>query len=447
MHDLTQGSIPRHIVRLAIPMAVGMVFQMLYLLVDLYFVGRLGDAAVAGVSAAGNLQFIVMAVAQVLGVGTMVLIAHAAGRKDRPDANLVYNQSLLLAAVTGVLVLVLGYSLSDLYLAGLAADEATARAGAAYLHAFLPAMGLQFALVSMGSALRGTGIAKPTMIVQLATVVINAVLAPILIAGIGTGRPLGVAGAGLASTIAVAIGVLLLWAYFVRLETFVGFDRTLFAPRPETWKRLLRIGVPAGGEFALMFVSMGVIYFVIADAGAAAQAGFGVGQRVLQALFLPVMAISFAVAPIAGQNIAAGHLARVRDTFRHAVVIGSVMMLVATVVARWQPEWFVHWFSDDRAVVLVAAEFLAMISLNFVASGIVFTCSGMFQALGNTVPAVLSSAVRLTLFVVPAFIISARPGFQLRHLWTVSVVATTVHALFALWLLRREALGRGLLAT
>ena len=70
MHDLTQGSIPKHIVRMAIPMAIGMVFQTLYYLVDLYFVGRLGDAALAGVSAAGNIQFIVMAATQVLGVIT-----------------------------------------------------------------------------------------------------------------------------------------------------------------------------------------------------------------------------------------------------------------------------------------------------------------------------------------------------------------------------------------
>lgn len=446
MKDLTQGSIPGHLVRLAAPMAIGMVFQMAYYLVDLFFVGRLGDAALAGVSAAGNLQFIVLAVTQVLGVGTMVLVAHAVGRKDQADANLVFNQSLALAAIVGSAVMVLGLAVGPRYVAGLAADAATAEAGTAYLYAFLPAMALQFALVSLGSALRGTGIVRPTMLVQLATVVINAVLAPVLIAGWGTGRPMGVAGAGLASSIAVGAAVLMLWAYFVRLERYVGFDRTLLAPRLETCRRILRIGIPAGGEFALMFVSMGVIYYLIADFGAAAQAGFGVGQRVLQALFLPVMAISFAVAPLAGQNIAAQQLARVRETFWHAIRIGSAMMLAMTIMARWQPEWFVHFFSSDAEVIATASDFLAMISLNFIASGIVFTCSGMFQALGNTVPAVLSSAVRLTLFVGPAFLISARADFELHQLWMVSVAATTVHALFALWLLRREADRRGLLA-
>src|SRR5687767_15224630 len=88
MQDLTQGSIPRHVLGLAAPIAIGMVFQTLYYLIDLYFVARIGEAAIAGVGAAGNLQFIVMALTQALGVGTMALIAHAVGRKDREDANL-----------------------------------------------------------------------------------------------------------------------------------------------------------------------------------------------------------------------------------------------------------------------------------------------------------------------------------------------------------------------
>ncbi|MFM8911079.1 MAG: MATE family efflux transporter, partial [Gemmatimonadota bacterium] len=97
MRDLTQGSIPGHIVRMAAPMAIGMLFQTAYYFVDLYFVARLGDAAVAGVGTAGNLQFLIMAVTQVLSVGTMVLISHCAGRKDAEGGTLVYNQSLTLA--------------------------------------------------------------------------------------------------------------------------------------------------------------------------------------------------------------------------------------------------------------------------------------------------------------------------------------------------------------
>ncbi|MBX7118887.1 MAG: MATE family efflux transporter [Gemmatimonadaceae bacterium] len=439
MHDLTQGSIPRHIIRMAIPMAIGMIFQTLYYLVDLYFVGRLGDVALAGVSAAGNVQYIVMALTQVLGVGTMVLIAHAAGRKDAADGNLVFNQSLTLSAIAAVIVFVGGYAFGDAYLRTLAADEATFEAGRAYLHWFLPALGLQFALISIGSALRGTGVAKPTMVVQVLTVVLNAVLAPVLIAGWGTGHPMGVAGAALASTIAVIVAVAVLLAYFVKLEHFVGLDRALLRPHLATWKRMLRIGLPAGGEFALLFVNVGINYAIIGRFGSAAQAGFGVGQRMMQAIFLPAMAIAFAAAPIAGQNLAAGKPERAKQTFYDAVRIGSVLMALLTLFAHWRPEWLISGFTDDPAAREVAVMFLRIISWNFVAAGILFTCSGMFQAMGNTVPSILSSAARLVIFAVPALWIAAQPHFQLHWVWYVSVAASTLQTAFTLWLLSREA--------
>ena len=103
MKDLTKGSIVSHILSMAPPIFAGMIMMMLCGLIDLYFVSGLGDAAVAGVSAAGNAGFLINALMQVLGVGTMALIAHAVGRKDRADANLVFNQSLGLAAACGLL--------------------------------------------------------------------------------------------------------------------------------------------------------------------------------------------------------------------------------------------------------------------------------------------------------------------------------------------------------
>ena len=438
MHDLTQGSIPKHIVRLAAPIAASMLFQTLYYLVDLYFVARLGEAAIAGVSAAGNAMFLVLALTQILGVGTMVLISHAAGRKDRADANLIFNQSLALAAICAAATLVGGYALAGSYMGTLGADPATRAAGNSYLHWFLPGMALQFALVSMGSALRGTGIAKPTMIVQMLTVVLNILLAPILIAGWLTGRPLGVAGAGLASSIAVAAGVAMLWFYFARLEKFVGFDVALMRARFADWWRILRIGLPAGGEFALMFAYMAVIYWVIRGFGAEAQAGFGVGGRVMQAIFLPAMAVAFAAAPVAGQNVGARRPGRTRATFRSAVMIGSVVMFAATLLCQWRADWLVSRFTDDPPVIAIATQFLHIVSWNFVAQGIIFTCSGMFQALGNTLPSVLSSGTRIATFAVPAVWLSRQPAFAIEHVWYLSVATILLQMMVSLLLLRRE---------
>ena len=438
MHDLTRGPIASHIVRLAAPIAAGMIFQTLYYLVDLYFVARLGGTAIAGVSAAGNIQFIVLALTQVLGVGTMVLVSHASGRRDQADANLIYNQSLVIAALLAGVTAIFGFFVARSYLGTISADAATLNAGMTYLRWFTPGMALQFALVAMGSALRGTGIAKPTMIVQVFTVLLNAALAPVLIAGIGTGRPMGVAGAGLASSIAVVVGVVMMFIYFERLEKYVHFDATLFRPRMDAWKRILRIGLPAGGEFALMFVYMAVVYWSIRAFGAEAQAGFGLGGRVMQAIFLPAMAVAFAAAPVAGQNFGAGMHDRTRKTFSTAAFIGLGLMSVLFIICQFQAERMVHFFTSDTAVISIAAGFLHIISWNFMATGLIFTCSSMFQALGNTMPSVISSATRMITFAIPAVWLSTRPGFQIRHIWLLSVATVMVQVIASLLLLRRE---------
>ncbi|MGE0466479.1 MAG: MATE family efflux transporter [Steroidobacteraceae bacterium] len=437
MRDLTQGPIPGHLLTMAAPIAAGMLAQTLYFLVDLYFVAQLGDAALAGVGAAGIAMFVVMALTQTLGVGAMALISQAVGRKDPDDANLAFNQSMSLAAVFTVATLAGGYALTGWYMRSVGADAATAEAGTVYLHWFLPGLALQYVSMVMVSALRGTGVVKPTMVVQLVTVLLNVLLAPMLIAGIGTGRPLGVAGAGLASTISVFAGVLLLVWYFRSLERYVNFHAGQWRPRLAVWGRMINIGLPAGGEFALMFVFMATIYWVIRDFGAAAQAGFGLGTRLMQSIFLPAMAIAFATGPIAGQNYGAKQYVRVRATFRSAASMSVGLMIVLTLVCQTRPDWLVRGFTDEPAVIEVASHFLRLISWNFAASGLIFTCSGVFQGLGHTWPALASSASRLLTFMLPAFWLSTQPWLELDHVWYLSVTTVWLQAALSVFLLTR----------
>jgi putative MATE family efflux protein len=438
MKDLTQGSIVSHILTMAPPIFAGMVMMMLCGLIDLYFVSGLGDDAVAGVAAAGNAGFLINALMQVLSVGTVALIAHAVGRKDRADANLVFNQALGLSAACGLLTWIAGTVFARSYMRAVGADDATIEAGTIYLIWFVPALALQFAFLVMSSTLRGTGIVRPTMIVQAVAVGINIVLAPVLIAGWGTGRALGVAGAGLASSIAVLFGVLMLWMYFRRLERYVGFNRRLLRPQPREWKRILNIGLPAGGEFAMMFANMGVIYYVLRDFGAAAQAGFGIGSRVMGLIQVPAMAIAFAAGPIAGQNFGAGNSVRVRETFRKVALIGTALMITVTMAVQWRPDLLLGGLAKDPETMAVAALFLQMVSLNLVAQGLIFVCSSMFQGLGNTRPVLLSSGARLITYAMPVIWLSAQAGFRMVDVWRLSIVTTTLQAALSLWLLRLE---------
>ena len=437
MRDLTQGSITGHLLGMAGFIGLTLIFQTLYFVVDLYFVSRLGNAAIAGVSAAGNVFFLAMAASQLISIGAMSLVAQAVGRKDNAEANLVSDQAISMSLLFGAVALALGYSIGGAGVDLLTADAASAEAGRAYLYAFLPALALMFPSQAMTSSLRGAGVVMPTMLLQTGAILLNVVLAPVLIVGWGVGVPLGVAGAGWASTIAATVGTLGLVLLFPRVQSYLRLHVSALAPRFKTWGRILFVGLPSSFEFLLMFVIFIVVYWVIRGFGAEAQAGFGIGMRIMQSIFLPAMAISFAAGPIAGQNFGAGRHDRVRAAFRDTALIGSAIMVTLSVLCHISPGVFARLFTSDPAVLAVSNDYLQVVSWNFVFSGLIMAASGMFQGLGDTRPSLIASASRLVTFAAPALYLSTLPGFTLHQVWLLSVFSVVSQCVLALWLLFR----------
>ncbi|HYJ04005.1 MAG TPA: MATE family efflux transporter, partial [Chthoniobacterales bacterium] len=402
MKDMTQGSVTRHLLHMASFMAVSMLVQTLYLLADLYWVASLGKEAIAAVGLSGNLMMMVLALTQTLGVGTTTVISQAAGRKDQPHAELAFNQSVVLSLVVALAFGLVSFPFRDLYSDWLSADAATATLASSYLLWFIPALMLQFPLVALGSALRATGIIKPAVGLQVVSVILNIILAPLFIFGTGPFPEMGVAGAAFATFLSILIADILTIIYFERSYRYLRFRVGLWRPQLRIWWSMLRIGIPAGSEFALMAVYIVVVYAIIRDFGAAAQAGFGVGMRVMQAIFLPVIAIAFAVAPVVGQNFGGRQGARVRQSFYSAIAITSGIMIVLTLLCQIAPDRLIRAFSEDASVIRFGSDYLRIVSFNFLAVGIVFTSSSVFQGIGNTWPPLISSAIRLLIFVLPA---------------------------------------------
>ena len=438
MNDLTTGSLTRHLLQTTSYMLVTMLFQTLYVLVDLYWVGRLGTEAVAAVGISGNLLFLVLAATQMLGVGTTTLVAHAVGRRDQERANLIFNQAQVLSAVVGIVFLALAMAARRTYAEALGADALTRDLTGQYLLWFIPSQALSFLLVAMGAALRGTGNFRPGMIVQTATVIINIVLAPVLIFGWGTGQPMGVAGAAIATFVAILIGVAWMTLYFLPDSAYLRFHRHEWRPRLDLWSGMLKIGLPAGAEFAMMSVYLVLVYSVSRPFGASAQAGFGIGLRIVQACFLPVVALGFAVSPVAGQNFGARQAARVRETFRTAAGLAAASMLLLAIMVWVAADRMVQVFSADPAVIAVGEEYLHVIAWNFVGSGVIFVTSSMFQAMGNTIPSLITSAFRIVLIAIPILLLANAPGFTLLWIWYISVAGIFIQLAMNLLLLRRE---------
>ena len=438
MQDLTTGSVTRHLLKTASFMLVTMVVQTLYFLVDLYWVGKLGTDAVAAVGITGNLTFIVLALTQMLGVGTTTLVSHAAGRKDHAHGLRVFNQSQVLSTIAGIVFLVVFLATRHTYTAAVGADATTATLADTYLLWYIPAMALQFIMVAQGAALRGLGQFKPGMIVSTTSVVINMVLAPFLIFGWGTGHPFGVAGAAVSTLVSVAIAVIWFTTFFLRKDAFLTFTPREWAPDLALWKRMLAIGLPSGAEFLLTAVYLLVIYTVIKPFGADAQAGFGIAGRIVQAGFMPVVALGFSVAPVAGQNVGAKLGARVREAYRSAAWLAAGTMVALAVIVNVAPRALAGIFLHEDAPIQVSTDYLRIVSWSFLASGVIFVNSSLFQALGRTWPSLASSALRLTAVLAPVLWLSTRPGFSLTMIWYLTTASIGLQLVVSSWLLRRE---------
>lgn len=438
MQDLTSGSIRGHLLRMAAFMLVTMLVQTIYGIIDLFWVGRLGREAVAAVSIGSNLMMAVMSVSQVLAVGASALVAQAMGRRDQPAVQQLFNQAMLVSALMGVLVGGLAFATRHVYAAALSRDPATVELTSQFLAWFAPAMALQIPMMVLSSALRGVGNMRISSIAQMATVLLNIVLAPFLIFGWISGVPLGVGGAALSTLIAIVLGFGGMLIHVVRSPHYFATTRHAWHVQLSLWRRIAGIGLPSGLELALMAAYMAAVMGFLQAFGPAPQAGFGIGMRILQAGMIPSMAVCFAAGAIVGQNYGAGRGDRVRETYWLSLRYTLIGACCFVVLLHIGPHWLMRPFSDDPAVIEAGSDFLRLISWNLIGSGVAFACFGVFSGLGDTRPSLISSAARIALILVPATWLSHRAGFTPLWIWYLSVAATMVQAVINLVFLRRR---------
>jgi len=438
LHDMTQGPVRGHLLRMMWFVLAGMAIQTLYGLVDIYWVGRLGKQAVAAVALSSNLMFVSLALTQTLSVGCVALVSQAAGKKSHAEVQRLFNQAQSLSTCAGLFFLIFGLALRHTYAEKLSGDPLTAELASTFLLGFIPALALQFLMVGLGSALRGIGDMKPGLIAQTASVLLNLLLAPFLIFGWIGGHPLGVSGASLATLISTVVAVAGLGIYLARGTTFLRLDLSLFRPNFSTWRAMIAIGVPAGTEFLLLSVTMGVIYSVTRAFGPQAQAGFGIGSRLMQAGFMPAVAISFATAAVIGQNFGLGAFARVREARRESSKVTLAFMLLFTAVCQVIPEQMVARFSTDPEVIAAGVDYLRTISWAYALNGVIFVSAGVFQGLGNTWPSLAASIIRALCFSLPTLGLSTRGHFAMHTIWLISLAAVVVQFAIQQALLGRE---------
>lgn len=435
--DLTVGPVRQHLVRMGLFMLVAMLVQTAYSIIDIYWVSRLGREAVAAVAIGTNLMMAVLALTQVLSVGTVSQVSRAAGARDKALVATLFNQSQMFGAVLGLVFAGAAWLIRIPYCSRQAGDPVTAQLAADFLLWFVPALFLQFPMMGLGAALRGVGDMRTVAVTQAGTIGLNIVLAPFLIFGWGTGHAYGVAGAAMATLLSMLIGVTAMLVVVYRRGTYFDTARGSWAPQLPIWGRILKTGLPSGMEFGVMALYFGFILAVIRPFGAGAQAAFGIGMRVMQIGMLPAIALAFAGSAVAGQNYGAKLPARVRECHRASTIIAVTTCTVLMLPMLLFPTQIMRLFSDDPSVLDYGTDFLRMLPWNLVASAFIFPCFSIFNGFGNTVPSLIASASRIGFIIVAVSWLATLPDFRIHEVWQLSIVGTILQAVLNLWFVRR----------
>lgn len=382
------------------PVVLAMGLQSVYALVDLGYVRQLGEASVAGLSVSFQAFFLVLAMAKVVGTTLLARVSRLYGQQDIAEARRVFTRYSAVAAAVGVVAAVVAFLSADLYVSTFTDDPLAHAEGLAYFRISAMTFLLQLLLVVFGDSLRASGDFVTPVKLMLLGVGINIALDPLLIFGLGPVPAMGIEGAALATVLSQVLPTAL---YARRFLTGRG-ERDLRWVAPGRDPRLLQElavkGLPAGLQFFLISGVLGIVLWKVGPHGPAWTASAGGGFRVIQQVFLPVVAISSAVSAIVGQNLGAGHSGRVRraslGSLAVAVAYGAVTSLLLFVFADKAGLLFIK----DPAWMPVAVtyfQYSAWISLT-VAMSILPTFA--LQAAGQAIQPALVSVGRVAVLTV-----------------------------------------------
>jgi len=427
---LTQGSVARHLIDMAVPVLFGIFTMMGQAFVDMWFIGLVGDRELAALSFAFPILMIVTSIAIGLGAGTSSVVARAIGAHNHRRARRLTTDSLMLSFGITATISTIGYLTIDplFTLLGAPADMIPLIAG----YMTILYCGVPFVVVGMVgmSSMRATGDTRlPSMLMVIASVA-NIILDPILIFGVGPIPAMGLNGAALAALLARAAifgGTL----YFMRMRLdMLTFNKPDPGELRSSWADILHVGIPAAGTNAIIPIATGVITAMLARYGPEAVAGFGVASRVESLTLVLFYALSAVIGPFVGQNISAGRSDRIFEALRLCTLFclgtGLIMALLLAIVGEWLPTLF----SDNPQVTDVSTLFLLIAPISYGAYGMVMVMNASFNGMGKPMPAVHISVSRMAVIYVPlAFL--ANPFFGITGIFVSYAVANIVAGIIA----------------
>ena len=433
--DYTEAPIGRAVVLLAVPMVLEMMMESIFVVADVFFVGRLGPDAVATVGITESLMTVMYALAIGLSIGAAATVARRVGEKDLDSAGRSAVQSVLMGLGAAAIFGTIGILFGPRLLALMGASDDVLNTGSTFARVMLGGSGTVVLLFLINAVFRGAGDAAIAMRVLWFANAINIILGPCLIFGIGPFPELGVTGAAVGTTIGRGSGVLYQLFHLSRRGGRLQVRRSHLKFDFEVMRTILRISGTATFQNFIGTASWMGLVRILTGFGSAAVAGNTIGIRIILFALLPSFGVSNAAATLVGQNLGAKKPERAEAAAWKAGMYNTICLgTVGAIFLLFAPQ-IVSLFTMDAEVALYGVRCLRIVSAGFLFYGYAMVLTASFNGAGDTRTPTLINLVCLWLWEIPLAWALAHPfGFGPTGVFIAVSVAFSTMAFVSGWL-------------
>ena len=421
---------------MSLPMILSMLVQALYNIVDSIFVAQIGETALAAVSLAFPVQNLIIAVSVGTGVGVNALLSRSLGEKNQETANLAAVNGIFVFFLSYLLFAVFGLFFARMYFTVQTSNPEIIEQGTIYLSVCsIFSFGI-FLEIALERIMQSTGRTIYNMITQGLGAIINIILDPILIFGLFGFPRMGILGAAVATVIGQIIAMLLLLYFNIRKNSDVNLNMRRFRPDTAIIAEIYRVGLPSIIMQSISSVMTFGVNKILLLFSETAVSVFGIYFKLQSFIFMPVFGLNNAMVPIVAYNYGAARKDRIMKTIRSSVTAAVAIMLAGLAIFQIFPEQLLYLFDASEHMMGIGVPALRIISLSFLFAGYCIVIGSVFQALGNGVYSLITSAARQLVFILPAAWLFASV-FGLHAVWYAFPLAEIISVVLTTLLFRR----------
>lgn len=396
------------VLSMSYPMAISMAVNALYNIVDSFFVAKMSSSAMTALSLLFPVQNFVHAAAVGFGIGINAVVAFYMGAGKTDEADSAASSGTVLSILHGLVLMVVCIAVMPWFMSMFSSDAQTIEYGIAYTGVLFLFAPMDCTAMALEKIFQSTGRMKSTMFCLATGCIINIILDPLMIFGIGPFPEMGIKGAALATGIGQTLPVLIYFIMYGMDPLPVKFRLKYWKPKLYIMKKLYSVGNAAALNIALPSVQVSVLNGILASYSAGYVFVLGVYYKLQTFLYLSANGVVQGIRPLVGYNYGAGEHSRVKEIVRTSTVLVAAIMVAGTIVCQLMAGKLMGIYTGDEQIIALGAPALRIISAGFIISSVSVVLSGALEGLSKGNASLVISLIRYIVFILPAAFLLSR---------------------------------------